>query len=223
MLMRCRFSDIEMVLLIVGREETEILVHENVLFKASSVFKTAFTSRFKEGSERTIYLPDDDAALMDVLVQSLYSPASKLNGIDTTMELLHLYVLADKYDVVKIKNTICKRVLSSLHVERSLSARGKNDTTCPKFSEVEFIYENTTSTAPMRRVLVDWFVWGAGLAWYNTEECRSGLLSVPEFAVDLCAVLGKDFSKKAKARPFMNRTWVYLEEESIMDRDQIKE
>ena len=219
MLMKSRFSDIEMVLLVVGREKTEISVHENVLFEASPVFRTAFTSRFKESSERSIYLPDDDAALMDLLVQCLYEPESRLNGIDTPMASVHLYVLADKYDVVKVKNMICKHVLSSLDHERSLLARGEKFTICPKFSAVEFIYENTTSSAPMRRLLVDWFVWGADFAWYNTEECRSGLLSVPEFAVDLCAVVAKHFNKIAKARPFMKKTSVYLEEEPITDRD----
>ncbi len=112
MLMRSRFSDIQMVLLVVGRGKAEISVHENVLFEASPVFKTAFTSRFKESSERSICLPDDSATLMDMLVQSLYAPESRLHGIDVTMDVFRLYVLADKYDIVKVKNKICKHVLS---------------------------------------------------------------------------------------------------------------
>ena len=123
MLMRCRFSDIQMVLLVVGREETEISVHENVLFEVSPVFKAAFSSRFREGYERSMYLPDDDAILVDILIQSLYAPESTLDEIDTAMQLSRLYVLADKYDIVKIKNMICKRVLS-------LIDRGSPHTSC---------------------------------------------------------------------------------------------
>ncbi len=114
LLMNSRFSDVQMVLLVVGRGKTEISVHENVLLEASPVFKTAFTSRFKESSKRSIYLPEDNADLMDTLVQSLYAPESRLSGIDTTMQLLRLYVLADKYDIVKIKNRICEDFLFSL-------------------------------------------------------------------------------------------------------------
>ena len=221
MLMRCRFSDIEMVLLIVGREETEILVHENVLFKASSVFKTAFTSRFKEGSERSIHLPDDSATLMDMLVQSLYVPESRLNGIHVTTAIFRLYVLADKYDIVTVKNEICKQVLSSLVYQRRLSVRGKRYTTHARISAVKLVYEGTTSTARMRRLLVDWFVWGVNSTWFNNEENRSKLLSIPEFAADICAVLAKDINKRAKARPFMNEESVYFLEEPVRDRNQI--
>lgn len=54
MLTNSRFSDIEMVVLVVGQEKTEISVHENVLFDASPVFKAAFAPAFKEPSERSI-------------------------------------------------------------------------------------------------------------------------------------------------------------------------
>ena len=155
MLMNSRFSDIQTVLLVVGRGKTEISVHENVLFEASPVFKTAFTSRFKETSERLIYLPDDNANLLDILVQSLYAPESRLNGIDTTMQLLRLYVLADKYDIVKVKNKICKDILFSLVYQRSLSALGKQCSARPVKSAVKFVYENTTAKTPMRKLLVD--------------------------------------------------------------------
>ncbi len=87
-------------------------------------------------------------------------------------------------------------------------------------SVVELIYENTTSTAPMRRLLVDWFVWGFGLASFNNEKNRVRLLSVPEFAVDVCAVLAKEINKKAKARLFMKESSVYLEGGPVGDKSQ---
>ena len=219
MLMRSRFSDTKMVLLVVGRGKTEISVHENVLFEASPVFKTAFTSRFKESSMRSIYLIDDNAALMDVLVQYLYAPESRLNTIGTIMQLLRLYALADKYDIVRVKNKICEDVQLSLVYQRSLSATGKLCSAQPQKSAVKFVYENTTSKTPMRRLLVDWFVWGVDLTWFSNEENRSWLLSVPEFAVDVCAVLSWDSDKKAKARPFTNEMSVYLEEGPVRDKN----
>ena len=97
MLTNPRFSDIQMVVLVVGEGKNEISVHENVLFEASPVFKAAFTPKFNEGSERSIYLPDDDADLMDdALIQNLYAPQTGFREIDSRMELLRLYVLADK-------------------------------------------------------------------------------------------------------------------------------
>ena len=181
MLMNSRFSTIAMVLLVVGEEKIELSVHENVLFDASPVFKTAFTSKYKEGSERSIYLPDDDADLMDALIQDLYAPQSALREIGSTMELLRLYVLADKYDIVQVKNRICDCFVSNI---KGLP---------PSASEIEYAYENATSERPIRRVLVDWFIHRANAAWFNKEENRRWLTSVPEFAVDLCAGLATTF------------------------------
>ena len=215
MLMRYRFSDIQMVRLVTGQEKTEILVHENVLFEASPVFKAAFASEFKESSERSIYLPDDDATIMGTMIHCLYALKSRVGKIDETGVLLRLYVLADKYDIVKVKNQTCKRVLSLLESGRRKHSKPplRRWYSHPRISDVKFVYENTPSTAPLRRLLVDWFVWGFWPDWFDDERRRNRLMSVPEFAVDVCAVLGRDFNKRAKERLFMRRSSLYLEKE----------
>ena len=212
MLMNSRFSAIEMVLLVVGGEKTEISVHENVLFEASPVFKTAFTSKFKEGSERSIYLPDDDADLMDALIQNLYAPESGFRQIDSRMELLRLYVLADKYDIVQVKNRLCYRLVYIIQRQP------------PSESEVEFVYENTTSKKkPMRRLITDWFIWAIESTWFNKEENRSWLMSVPEFAVDVCAVQANIFATRSKPHPRDNNDKsAYTEQEPATDTEHTR-
>ena len=207
MLMNARFSDIQMVLLIVGEEKTEISVHENVLFEASPVLKATFTSNFKESSERSIYLPDDDAILMDILVQSLYAPRRMIHGVEQRSELLRLYVLAEKYDVVQVKDKICNWFISAFKTER------------PSKIIVEYIYENTTSKAAMRELLADSFSWNRDLKWFSDEANRSWLLSVPELAVDICAVLANNLVKEAKAHPPKKEALVDLEEKPVKDPD----
>ena len=211
MLMNSRFSAIEMVLLEVGDEEIEISVHENVLFEASPVFKTAFASKFKESSERSIYLPDDDADLMDALIQNLYAPQSGFREIGSTMELLRLYVLADKYDTVQVKNRICDWLLSHL---KPLP---------PSAIEVEFVYGNTTSERPVRRLMVDWFMWRIDAIWFDKEENRRWLKSVPEFAVDVCGGLANTFSLRGKLYPLEKKSAFYWEKEPEKDPKHIKE
>ena len=201
MLMTSRFSTIAMVLLVVGEEKIELSVHENVLFEASPVFKTAFTSKYKEGSERSIYLPDDNADLMDALIQDLYAPQSALREICSTMEYLRLYVLADKYDIVQVKNRICDWLVSNL---RGLP---------PSASEIEYAYENATSERPIRRVLVDWFIWRTDAIWFNKEENRRWLTSVPEFAVDLCAGLANTFGLRSRHYAWEKKKSLYWEKD----------
>ena len=220
MLIRCRFSDIQMVLLVVGQGKAKISVHENVLFEASPVFKAAFSYSFKESHDRAIHLPNDDPALMDLLVQSLYRPESRPDILDTPMQLSRLYVLADKYDIVKVKNKICEGFHLLLIHQQSLSARGL-PYFLPEHLVVKLIYEHTTSTAPMRRLLADWFAWGVGSAFLDHEAHRRWLLSVPEFAVDICAVLAKNADRKAKACIFKSDKSIYLEVEPVRDGNQV--
>ena len=208
--MNSRFSTIAMVLLVVGEEKIEISVHENVLFEASPVFKAAFPSRYKEGSERSISLPDDDADLMDALIQNLYAPQSGLREIGSTMLLLRLYVLADKYDIVQVKNRICDWLISNL---KNLP---------PSASEVEYAYGNTTSERPIRKVLTDWFTWRTDATWFDKEENRRWLTSIPEFAVDVCAGLANTFGLRAKFYP-EKKSSLYLEKEPDKDPEHTKQ
>lgn len=205
-----RFSAIEMVLLVVGKEDIKISVHENVLFEASPVLKTIFTSKFNEGSERSIYLPDDDADLMDALIQNLYAPQSGFSDMRSTMELLRVYVLADKYNVVSVKNRVCERCLSTL------------ETQPPTESEVEFVYENTTSKTAMRKLLVDWLAWAADPTWFSKESNCSWLLSVPQVAVDMCAALSNDCIKRSSAHPCLKHRSCYMEDEPDKDPEHTK-
>lgn len=210
MLIISRFSDIQMVVLVVGEKKTEISVHENVLFEASPVFRTAFTSKYKESTERSISLPDDDADLMDALIQNLYRPETGFTEIDSTMEFLRLYVLADKYDVVQVKNRICKWLI--INSRRRLT---------PSASEVRYAYGNTTSERPIRRVLVDWFFWGTDATWFNKDENRRWLMSVPEFAVDVCASQANAFGSRSK--PYLSEdSSFYVEKEPDKNPEHTK-
>lgn len=210
MLMDYRFSAIEMVLLVVGKEDIKISVHENVLFEASPVLKAIFTSKFNEGSERSIYLPDDDADLMDALIQNLYAPQSGFSDMRSTMELLRLYVLAAEFDTVQVMNRICGWLLSNL---KGLP---------PSASEVEFIYGNTTSERLVRRLMVDWFIWRIDATWFNKEENCRWLTSVPEFAVDVCAGLAKTVGLRSKLYPLDIDRSLYMEKEPDKDSEHTK-
>ena len=73
----------------------------------------------------------------------------------------------------------------------------------------------------MRKLLVDWFVWGIDLAGFNNENSRSWLLSIPEFAVDVCFVLAQGFDEKAQRRTLRKKASVYLEEELVEVKSEI--
>ena len=189
-----------MVDLIVGKKKTKITIHQDILFEASPVLKAAFTSKFREGSERSMHLPEDDPDHVDVLVQFLYSTEVKFYDLspnpkfdDVVMLAVHLWVLADKYEVVKVKNAICG-YLSNL-------IRSRSNPKAPP-AAVTFIYENTTDTATIRQLLVAWHLWQNDQAWLGDKDKRAWLLSLPEFAVDVLSALSQASNIRYGTNPF---------------------
>lgn len=142
---------------------------------------------------------------MDTLVQHLYTPRSRIHGVCHTMNILRLCVLADNYDIVQVENKVCNWLFSIFKTQLPLKA------------DVSFIYENTTSKTAIRRLLVDSFVWNNDKKWFSDDVNRNWLLWVPEFAVNVCAVLANGFVKKAKDHPFKQDASDYMEEEPVKD------
>ena len=115
------FSDVPMVTLLVGEAEVPFHVHMDILCRASPVFKSAFMGEFAEASERSMTLPDDDPDAFESLVQWIYfkkykvDPAAVRDSVEKTQELymnlVDTYVLADKYNVLDLKNEIMDQLV----------------------------------------------------------------------------------------------------------------
>lgn len=172
-----RFCQIETITLYVGNAKTKFHIHTDLIFEASAFLEKAFNSDFKESSERTMNLPDDDVDTVDRFVQWLYSgqydPPSPGPGL---MELLRLAVLADKYDVPKLKLQVCMDLYSHL-----LAKRGY------KCEDIMYTYANTPAKSGIRRMLVDWTVWHMDLNWFERKDIRDWLPTAAEFAADLAS------------------------------------
>lgn len=79
---RYRLSSPISVVVDKGAKQQKFFVHESLLTHASQYFRTALSSRFKEGETRTCNLEEDDAYAFDLLVQYLYT-----NDYDVTLAL----------------------------------------------------------------------------------------------------------------------------------------
>ena len=158
-----------MVTLLVGEKETPFNIHMDLLCKASPFFKSAFmgTGAFKETSTKSMKLPEDDPATTDRLIQWIYfgyypvDSDIETNSADQREESLHaslmqlsiLYVVADKYGIIELKNHALGRLFD-------LGIQGKVDLTRNKHL-IRYIYENTITGSKLRKLLVNWYVWHA--------------------------------------------------------------
>ena len=148
-----RWAEVATVTLLVGEAKTAFHVHEAELFDASSFFKAAFTSEFRESSDRTMLLPEDDDSVVELFIDWLYrqrykmtTPAAQGSG-DIYMQPVRLFVLADKYDVPNLKNLILSQIFLRIKKDRV----GRR--CMPKLHTVAYAYEHTAENSPIRKLL----------------------------------------------------------------------
>ena len=190
--------------LVVGETKTIFHVHEAELFEVSPVFKAAFGSVFKESSERKMILPEDDAELLNLMVEWLYSHHYDLpprtgdtiqNGA-RYMESMRLYVLADKYGVTSLKNYIVKIIFDTLR---------DGQVTGPNLDTVAYAYQNTPQNSGIRKLLADLYACNINFDWYGREENKLELQKYPEFATDMLLSFAQHTSQKDMKNPFENK------------------
>ncbi|MCJ1454345.1 hypothetical protein MMC28_004698 [Mycoblastus sanguinarius] len=200
------FGNIDTITLIVGDAKIAFHVHEELLCEASSVFKAGFASKFKEGSEKTMKLPEDDIDTVDIFVQWLYrqqpSPSTiEIPSLDDVigMQLMRLFVFADKYDVPNLKLSIYENIFTA----------AKSGLRLPHATAVEYVYSNTKMGSGIRAILVDVFVWRVEQSWFESPTVPSWLVKVPEFASDMVIAFAKlpDLSDtRRRGNPFTLKT-----------------
>ena len=176
-------------------------IHRNLLCEASPVFKAAFLgdTDYTEttAQEMTLSGPEITIQAMELLVQWLYTKDYDLKPIrkgDTQgryMQLASLFVLAEEYIMVDLKNNIIDR-LFELQAARLQP---------PQIPIIEVIYENTPISSPFRLLLAAYYAWHVDMDWYAGAESTKVLHSHPIFAADVAVQMGKRLSGKHQS-PF---------------------
>ena len=178
-----------MITLLVGKQKVPFRVHMDILCRSSSFFESAFmgAGHFKETSENSMTLPEDDAQAFDSLIQWLYS--GKLPNIAKTafeesveqfdklfMQLALLYVTADKYDIRELQNHVMSYICE-LKRDKCAHTPGSN--------MIDYIYDSSPQNSPFRRLLVQWYVWCVPPRAYSHSLIPDWLRPRSDFAVDL--------------------------------------
>ena len=197
-----RFANVETVTLLVGKDSVKFQVHEDKLFDASPLFRKAFNSDSEEGSEQVLDLSDDDPGLFGHLIECIYSKSFSMDQFEDAksdskreVQAAQLFVLAEKYGV----ETVMLNIGMKLHAYsegRSRVVRGyTRERLPPERRAVEIAYKHTYRDSILRKVYVDWY---SVCPEREVRGLRDWLLTVPEFAVDLCVTTARDqkyFSK----------------------------
>lgn len=171
-----------MVTLYVGPDRNAFHVHLGLLCAVSPVFKAAFSGEFKESTERSMDLPEDDHEAVNRLVQWLYSKEYQLPEIEKSSStrkcyaaLARLNTLGEKYQITGLKNNIIRKLFQTQ----------LDNLKVPGPRMVAYVYENTSQGSSFRKLLVDWYSWRVKRYWFSRDCTKSVLAKNPEFAADL--------------------------------------
>jgi hypothetical protein len=138
------------------------------------------TKGCKEADEKKVSLPEDDPDIFALYEQVVYTGhvplfddelerVEKDCWSDTWCEedachheyeaLCQLYLLAEKLQDWKVKNTAIKAIVSKVTHESTVVHNDDSGPCLPSPTAIKFMYEGTLGNCPGRQVLLDCYVW----------------------------------------------------------------
>lgn len=111
-------------------------------------------------------------------------------------ELIDVYILADKYDIPVLKNSIIEILFDAVKTGSDKAVRLR----IPKLRDMEHIYANTGRGSTLRKFVTACNVWFVSRQWYTWDVGSNWLHANPEIAADLA--IGFAFSLEGDTSPF---------------------
>ncbi len=211
------FQNNPIVTLHVGPDRNTFHVHQEILFKSSPVFKAAFSGACRESSEHRMALPEDDPETVERLMQWMYFKSLGLTKAvcpktsdERYWQLAKLNTLADKFDVGLLKNSI---------IDELFALKMTPNVTPPQPPVIAYIYENTTETSFLRKLIVGWYAWHIEYDWFTFSGTPAVLENTPMFAADLAIAMSQRVQNPSLKSPFCSEPSSYYEDHPRRSED----
>ncbi|KAM0701519.1 hypothetical protein Q7P35_009770 [Cladosporium inversicolor] len=184
------FNPDDIVILLVGPEKQNIIVHSPRMTAHSEFFAAALKKEWDEGYIRGVKLPEEEPEIMVYYIEHVYSNKLPTDVYATTSPgedkaqgyklLAQIYVVAERLLDSDCRNRILQEFLRFRNLLCTTGHRW-NPTCVP----INIIYEGTTPGSPDRRLLVDIHAGYARGDWYPRDITLD-----PSFLMDLvCRLL----------------------------------
>merc|ERR1712029_263438 len=117
--------------------------HKVILASHSPVFKAMLTSNMKEKNNNEIQIDDIEPEVMTEFLEFIYT--GKSSNLDKFA--MRLFIAADKYQIISLKETCEKNLISSLRIDNCISLLKLGDKCSPaiKKSALKFMIKNKSS------------------------------------------------------------------------------
>lgn len=205
----------ETVIVQVGPDAKQFCVHKDLICARSPFFQAALSNSWKEASERTVSLPEDDTKAFELYLNWLYTQklTSKPQSADASTRRTEFLLLAkcvtlgEKLQDVRFKNALID-TLMAISEERD----GKGSKWFPGADAISDIYEGTPQTAPIRRLLVDLWFWHGQRHWtktYNEDQFHK------TFLFDMLAKTFLERAQPSSNSPCSLKDWSQYHENEV--------
>ncbi|EUC28627.1 hypothetical protein COCCADRAFT_40873 [Bipolaris zeicola 26-R-13] len=144
----------------------QIHVHKEVLTSTSDFLKIAMKPEWRTDENRPIDLTEEDAKAVEAYCRWLYSHTIPCHDdiLYTTRLLCQLFVLGEKLLDQTLKNAVLAMMIEGAQTNhRYLCSRPL----------VKLIYDGTPKGSPVRRLMVDLYVYIAHSVWLSPHDCAS--------------------------------------------------
>jgi hypothetical protein len=161
----------------VGPSEIVFDAHIELLCDCSPYFNDAFDNRFTKAFTEPIYLPDvDPDTFADFLCWAYQSTLeAAFKEPPPWIRLCRLWALGDKLRAPRLQNIVIRWCIIKIKEEKMI----------PDSNSVQFIYNNTTESSPLRRFAVDGWV-----LFLTIEQFHCMKAGLPrQFLEDICTGL----------------------------------
>jgi len=186
--MRCRPLGKVIIHIKVGKEEQDFGIHKELISHYSPYFRAAFTSGFEEAKTGIMKLPETEAEIFEIFYAWLYrqklwdKDAAREDWPDTE-DLVKLYVFADMAWVPSLQNQALRAIHKISDINNNFP-----------FHMMDYVWDNTTSSSPLRRYFLDQIVWEGSTE--ALEECEDDFSS--EVRMDIIKAMNQTLNRLIK-------------------------
>lgn len=198
------FHKSDIVTLLAGPDESELIVYESCITRNSDFFRAAMKKEWTEGQTRTIKLPEEHC--LETLTHYLnyaYSqklPTDRITAVASTgfpegtwTTLANIYVLGERMIDQSVQHAVIKEFV---RLPKLSCEANKNKKSWPPNAEaIGLIYDGTTEGSPARRLMVDYHVARGYESWLGSH-CH------PAFLLDLAKALQNKITTGASFSSF---------------------
>lgn len=205
-----KYTRDDLVTLLIGPGEQQLVVCGTPLANTSEFFKTALKKQWKKGQKRTVKLPEENITLTTRYLDFVFGKRLPSTAVKTAKhlqnsaaydEIFELYALGERMLDGLIRNAVVKETLRLVGLV-GIEGHGF----LPSRDCIKLVYKETSARSAARRLIVDLHV------AYGLSESLENEDVLPEYMGDFAKAYSKKIENDERLRRNFSRVFLKVED-----------